>query len=324
MPTGLGHKTYIGLGQETTWGTPVARTKFLELVSGGDALVVNEQKILSQGVNAIGVRGDLEVAKGPVSVEGSLTVEHHYDGLEVLLKHALGAVTSSQPNAAGYPTVWSHVFTIADALPAGLTIEVARDVTAFIHEGCKITGLEFSLGGPDELLRMVLDLLGEDVATGSATSPAFPSVGRFNAPEALLKWNTVQLKVHQFSIKLDNKLDADRRFIGSRLRSEPIRGGGKIEVTGTFVAEFEDATLYNDFRNATNRALQVVFTGPAIGIQTRTYSLTLDCNVSQITDYPLNVDDEGRITVEVAFRSFRNATDNELKVTLQNLTAGPI
>jgi len=323
MPTGLGHKAYLGLGQETTWGTPVARTKFLELVSGGDTLVVNEQKIISQGVQGIGVRGDLEVAKGAISVEGSLTVEHTYDGLEVLLKHAFGAVTSTQPNAAGDPTVWQHVFTIADALPTGLTIEVARDLTAFIHEGCKITGVEFSVGGPDELLRLVLEVLGEDVATGSPTSPTFPAVGRFNAPEAVLKWNTAALKVSQFSIKLDNKLDADRRQIGARQRLEPVRSG-KIEVTGSFVAEFEDTTLLTDFRNATNRALQVKFTGPAIGVQTRTYEMTLDCNVSQITDYPLNVDDEGRITVEVAFRAFRNATDNELKVTLQNLTAGPV
>ena len=95
-------------------------------------------------------------------------------------------------------------------------------------------------------------------------------------------------------------------------------------MTGSFVAEFEDTTLFADFRAATSRILQVKFTGPAIGVQTRTYELTLDCNVSKLTDYPVTVDDEGRITVEVTFRAFRDATQKELKVTLQNLIASPI
>jgi len=323
MAIGLGHKSYIGVGDESVWGTPVARTKFLELVTGGDGLAVKEEKILVQGVKDIGVRGDIEVQQGAVSVEGSLTLEVPYDGAEKLFKHAFGSVASSQPNPGTDPTVWQHIFTIADALPAGMTIEVNRDVTAFVYEGCKVNSMEFSVGGPTELLRIVADLLGEDVATASATSPTFTSVNRFSAPQAVLLWNAVQLNVQQFSIKLDNKLDADRRFIGSRLRSEPLRSG-KIEVTGSFMAEFDSTAQYTDFRNGANRILKVTFTGPSIGVLTQKYTFLLECNVSQIMDYPVSVDDEGRITVEIQFRAFRDATSNELKLTLTNLTASPI
>jgi hypothetical protein len=323
MAIGLGHKSYIGFADESTWGTPVARTKFLELVTGGDGLAVKEEKILVQGVKDIGVRGDIEVQQGAVSVEGSLTFEVPYDGAEKFFKHAFGSVASSQPNAGTDPTVWQHIFTIADALPAGMTIEVNRDVTAFVYEGCKVNNMEFSVGGPTELLRIVADILGEDVTTASATSPTFTSVNRFSAPQAVLLWNAVQLNVQQFSIKLDNKLDADRRFLGSRLRSEPLRSG-KIEVTGSFVAEFDSTSQYTDFRNGTNRILKVTFTGPSIGVLTQKYTFLLECNVSQIMDYPVSVDDEGRITVEIQFRAFRDASNNELKLTLTNLTASPI
>lgn len=321
MPVGLGHKAVLGIGEESTYGTPVTRTKFLELVGGGDGLVVDEEKIESQSMKEIGVRGDYEVQQGSVDVKGTVTFEVPYDGAEKIFKHAFGSVATSQPDSGADPLVYQHIFTMADALPTGLTLEVDRDVTAFVYEGCKIASIEFSCGGPDELVRVAAEVIGEDVQTGSATSPTVPAVGFFSAPQADLKWNSTSVPVSAFSVKLNNNLDKDRRFLGSRLRKEPTRAGGKVEVTGTFKAEFESTTHFNDFRNATNRALQIKCTGPGIGAASRKYELTLDCAVTKLIEYPVTAENEGRIMVEVSFKAYRNATEKELKLTLQNLVS---
>lgn len=323
MPVGLGYKATLGIGEETTYGTTVARAKFLELVNGGDGLARVQPLVRTQSMRSVGVRGDIDVIQGLESVEGNLIFEMPYDGSEKMLKHAFGTVASSQPDGVGDPTVYQHIFTPADTLLTGLSLEIDRDLSAFLYAGCKVNTLELAVDA-DGLLRLTAGILGQDVTLVAATAPTLPAVGKFNGPQATtLTWNAVAIAARNVRLTLDNNLDAARYKIGSRLRLEPVRQG-KLRVTGSLTVEFDSTSVYSDFVNATSRALQIIFVGPAIGVAARTYKLTIDVLIAKLTAYPVTVSNEGRITVDVAFEGFRDATNKELKLTLQNLTASPV
>src|SRR3990167_1824724 len=143
---GFGHKVYVGLGEEATYGTPVTRTKFLDINS--ESLSLSHERVISGSLNQIGTRY-LRVANGLFRIAGDVTFDVPYYDWEFILKHALGAVATTGPADFAY----THSFRITDALPTGLTVEIYRDSesflgadddVAFIYEGCKVNSLSLS------------------------------------------------------------------------------------------------------------------------------------------------------------------------------------
>jgi len=90
MAPGLGFKGGIlGIGEEVVYGTAVARDRFIEMNS--DGLDTAEGRIHSAAIPDIAADSD-EVAQGAVDPAGSIEFEMRYEGMERLLKHAMGSV----------------------------------------------------------------------------------------------------------------------------------------------------------------------------------------------------------------------------------------
>ncbi|NOS67915.1 MAG: hypothetical protein HOO67_06180 [Candidatus Peribacteraceae bacterium] len=314
----FGHKSFIGIGAESTWGTAVARTKFLELVKGGDGIDLEEEAMLSNSIATIGHDEAKHYAQGKISVAGPLIFEFPEEGAELLLKNAFGSVATAVPG--GGTNSREHTFTIADALPTGLTVEIHKDAPggspSFIYSGCKVNQLEFAIG-LDDRLRCTAQIVGKDVAKGAKSSETLPTRRPFHFADAVCKWAGSQVEVSEAKITLNNNLDVERRFIGSRLIKEPIRGGSKVAVTFSFTMEFDSITQFDDWRAATKRVLELTFTGEIIE-GAIPYKLQLLCNVSRLTKAHPLINDGGRVTYEIAGMAFRDATDKELKAILTN------
>jgi len=94
MTIGLGLKgAILGFKSESVWGTPVTPTSFLELISG--KMTKNIQDVLSKAIpKEYNVSG--EHALGGIKAEGSFEHEVRYEGSEVLLLHAMGAVSTAE------------------------------------------------------------------------------------------------------------------------------------------------------------------------------------------------------------------------------------
>lgn len=315
MALGFGHESYIGIGEESTWGTSVARDKFFEYNSHG--LAVEERKLISPSLFRVGIHKD-RVVQGHVAVGGDINLNPQYGGGWLrLLKHGMGGLATIAVDPTNAANVRQHTFTIADSLPTGLSVEVDEDTTAFLLEGCKVSQLRFRIA-TESLLEVTASVIGQEVTTVTATSPTFATDPLIKDSDAVLTWNAGSVCVREAEVVLSNNLTADRRCLNDRFVKEPVRGA-KLAVTGRFVAEFENTTLYTDFRNGTNRALRLRFTGSAAQ-GSYNYEFDMQCNVSKLMSGGMPpVDDAGPIIVEHSFQAFRDATDNELKIIVINV-----
>jgi len=84
---------YIKIGEETTWGTEVARTNQIE-VESVDLSLSSEPKFVE--VISKAYTTDDEIYQGQVDVQGSFTYPMRYEGSEVLIKELLGADTVTE------------------------------------------------------------------------------------------------------------------------------------------------------------------------------------------------------------------------------------
>src|SRR5262249_46851663 len=113
MPLASGLAAQLGIVDESTYGTAVTVTRFYDFVSENVNLSVDR-------IEAKGLRAGARVLKsaqwvaGKKSIAGPVELEVWNKGYGLWLKHAFGAVTSTQPDSVGNPTVWDHTFTPGD------------------------------------------------------------------------------------------------------------------------------------------------------------------------------------------------------------------
>lgn len=94
MTLALGFKGGIlGVGEETEWGTAVARTKFMRLLS--EEITV-DQPPLESGSLPGNYFDDDDHTLGPVTAGGPAEIEMRYSGMELLFKHAMGSVSTAE------------------------------------------------------------------------------------------------------------------------------------------------------------------------------------------------------------------------------------
>lgn len=318
MALGMGYEGWLGMVSEAAWGTEVNRTKFLELLRGGDGLDITEEPLLSESVYNAGYDTITDFAQGSISAGGPISFEVPVEGAEVMLLHALGAVATTQPDVTSNPTVYQHIFTMVDQLDdgIGMSLEVNRDAASFVYTGCKVASIEFSTA-LNSFLKCNVGIIAKDgEVEGSPSTFVAPDKAPFTFVQGVLNWGGSPLSVVEATIALNNNLSADRRFIGSRYISEPVRAG-KAECTYSIVVEFDSTTQYTDFRAATSRALQLKFTGATI-TGAYAYDLQLDLALARHMHAMPLISDEGRITYQIVGRAFRNDSNNELKATLVN------
>src|SRR3990167_5944072 len=232
MGVGLGLTGFLGIGLESAYGTPVSRTNFYEI--NDESLAVEENKIESAALAAVGIR-NTKVAQGGINVSGDFSYDCQYSGAERLFKHAMGSVSSSQPDVTSNPTVWDHTFTIADDLPTSFTAEVFRGTEdfatepnkSFLYSGCRITNLNLSCG-VDDLLKMGVSMMGRDEGRVAKSTPSYNSSELAVYHQGVVRWNGGDVEASNFSIDIANALEA-RPKLGSRFTRQPKRSG-KLSV----------------------------------------------------------------------------------------------
>lgn len=311
----VGVGSFIGIGEQTGYTTTVAASKYVPMISDGDSVKRDDATIEGGSLQYVGYVST-RYRKGKRDVKGNEAVEVSYEGTELLWKHLFGSVATSQPNPGGQPTVYDHLFTLADTLPVGLTLEINRGGTSFFVQGAKVSQAEISLG-VDELMKLDLSFIGRDLDTNTASSPSYTTTGTFASPDVTLQWNGVQQDVRQFNVSINHGLDGDRYFIGSKLRKQPVRGD-RLEVTGSFDTEFQDATIFTDFKNATQRQLIISAVGDQIGATGYYYSWTMTIPIALLGDATPTVSGGGRILFSPSFKAYRTSSANELQLFIRN------
>jgi hypothetical protein len=257
----------IGFAAESTWGTRVAPTRFLEFVTEGFQLSI--ERIESRSIRAGNrvLRSDRWVADRR-GASGQVEWEVATRGFGLLFKHMLGAVATSTPG--GGVNTRDHTATLGDMDGLSLSIQVGRPdvggtVRPFDYTGAKITQWEISSGvGGLLALRTTFDARDEDTAQTLATA-SYPT------GQTLLSYvgGTVivggsQMDLTEFSLQGSNGLKTDRHLIrASTLKKEQVPAE-MVDLSGSLSAEFENLTPYNRFVNGTIASVVAKWEGPII------------------------------------------------------------
>ena len=313
MALSMGHKGgWFCFGAEATYGTADTRDQKLKLRRGSDSVVKTVERISSEEI-PYRYTDDSEDVLGNVSVGGSLAFSCQYEGYELIYKHALGTVSSSQPDVTNDPSTYQNTFTCAETLPTGMSFEIDCDTHEKLVEGGKITRIEWAVD-VNGLLICTITIIGEDMTlttspTGALSFPTAAFVKYSDEPSggAVVTYAGSAIDVSNLTWFFDNNL-AERRFLGSRLTKEPLRGG-KIDVGGSFTAEFDSTSEWDDFVAGTKRALVIQFDGATIDTNYE-YMQKFSFDAVKLTEGPMTVDDEGRITVDYTFKAFAEDSSN--------------
>jgi hypothetical protein len=295
----IGALSHIGIGKETTFGTPVAATDYIKFAS--ETLNESIEQVKSDILNA--VVDEAPYYEGMHTIAGDISFDVAPNILGFFLRSALGAPTTTTID--GPNNVYQHVFTPAQtnfatncALPP-YTFEINRDVgQAYQYTGCVVNELDFTVGVDKKILNAKASIIAKALALITKTTPSFPVQDAFTWNQAAITFNgstNTNFASIEFGVK--NELDARPTLDGTRTINRILRNG-KRSFPVKFTLELVDQTEYNLFRAQNEVALSIVLTGPVIAT-TNNYKLQIDIPKFHFNAFPVNVSGAGVITAAV-------------------------
>ena len=312
----FGHRAVFGFGPETTWGTLVGPTKFLELEPGGFGIQLQQKTIVKPTQNTVRQR---YYGPGKRSWNGPVAGYLPYQGAEYLFYYAMGGTVTSALVASG---VYTNTFTLGDTLPAGLSIYWSPDytalATAYGYSGGFIKSLTLTQEH-ENFIKFAVDLEGSDETSVSQSTPTYPTFNGVHWGQVTtLTIGAVSYNCYMAEFKLENALADGRYKLGQRTRVGMGRSGVR-KVSGKIQIELDQTTAYALFQNFTETSINAVWTGLIAGGSTPfQFSITLPRVVFQGSSP--KVSGLGPITLELPFESLYTGAADEIQVVMQNLT----
>jgi len=318
-----GRLAHIGIGKETTWGTPVAAEDYVRFVS--ESLVEETEELTGESIRA--TRDHPDSKQGLISVAGDIELEVYPGTIGYFLRSIFGDPTSQ---LVGASNAYQHEFIPSDT-PfnddcAGwpYTLEIYRDLDqADQYAGCVVNALSFSFGVGQKILRATAGIIGKERASIAKTSPSF-------ADEDVFTWNQATIQIGGAE---NNNLESLELSFEAGLEAIPLLNGTKrvakivpsdfrtAAISGTF-GVVSDHTEYDKYIGWTTQAWQIKFEGATIE-DTYKYTLQFDFPKVLYRTFPINVGGPGRITVGFEAKPERDESQGYMvKVTLINTKTG--
>jgi hypothetical protein len=312
MP-GIGIFSHLGVGKEVAWGTPIAATAYLPLISES---IVNEiEQVMEPELR--GIADEPPQYEGLHSVKGDVVVLCKPSTLGYLLRSCLGAPASG----AGPP--YTHVFTPTNTafsatceLPP-YTLEIDRDVaSAFQYAGCVVDSLEISFSTTDKLLRATASILGKSVALIAPTAVSHEAADPFLWKEASFTLGGGAITtIESFSIRFSNNLVGVESLNATELISRIDRNGFRVfDINLTFPVL--DTTEYTRFEAQGETTLEVDI------VKDANNELKFETSKLRYVAYPLGTAGPERRTVAISAKGkYDSALGGGVIATLKNTTA---
>ncbi len=259
MAIASGIAAQLGVKAETTYGTSVTPDRFYEFVSESleadigviDAPQLGGGRFLRSDRTKKFIRGG----------KGALELVVMNKGFGLLFEHMLGSNTVT---GAGDDKTQTIVPDAAALKGKSLTIQAGKPdisgtVQPFTFTGCKIVDWELKCA-LEEALKLALTIDAKTVVTSTALAAATYTATQemFIFTEGALTIGGTAISVKNASIKGNNALATDRRFLGNA-KKEPL-ANGLADISGTLEGEFEDLTRYAAFVAGTQAQLVLTFT----------------------------------------------------------------
>lgn len=295
----------IGIKKETTYGTAVTVDHFPEFLS--ESFEFKPSWMIGKGLRPGSRVSRVERrVMGQNWCEGDLELEACSRGIGIFFEALMGKVTST---IIGAGPAYQHNYELTDTDPfpsytiqKGIPLMNGGAVQPHTFYGASCTKGSITAGtGEVVKLRTSWNAKGFDTTTAyAATSYIVTGQELFNffqgtltlggtvvnpTATALASGGTVVNNVLDFSLDIDNKLDATGFAFGSGGKQARRPHIGYTEITGKITAEFDSVTLRDLYRDNTAIAATLTFT-TATELQSGVF------NTLQITIPNLKLDGE--------------------------------
>ena len=280
-----GRGAAIGFALEDTYGTAKSpRTNWRPLISSSLTRTIEK---VPRPVLRVGSAGAMRRRHYVQSdgVSGSFSVEGQYNSIGILLEHLLGA--SSTTGSGPY----THVYTIADDVPLGLTIENNRGTgTSEILEGCRLNS--------------------GTIAVSAGGTPNFSTTDApiLHSHAGSLSWDTKTYDLIDMSLTVNNAL-AVRQHLGSTVTKKPLRSDFQsIELSVTIEVDDE---LYAEYISDLEDDCSITFTSGS-------NSFAIELQNAYISSASDPISDANVVRQSLTFVGQSDGTDEGLKITVVN------
>ena len=285
---------YVGIAKETTFGTAVAATDYFEIMSENLSETIDRFPTR----NAFGGFYEPDDYAGARRVAGDLVMFGHPVSIGHLLKAAFNTISGSAVLSGFLHT--SKFISTKSEFAAGVagqpfTLEVHRDVTSsHQYAGAICNRLQLSLA-PNQDLRVTAGWIAQAGSLIAKTSPTFPG-----SPTDPFTFETASLSIagaatarwESFNMTVNNNLDGILALNASQNIAR-VRRRGPQEVRISGVLDFTDVAEYLDFKNQTERQIQLNLT------RANSFSLLIDAPRFVYTTFPTGIPGRDRLTVGV-------------------------
>ncbi|MGW2226794.1 phage tail tube protein [Streptomyces formicae] len=271
MAIGSGLGAQLGIAAETTYGTFVAPSKFIEFTK--ESLVLKKTTAQSAGIAAgrlLALSSRRVLTRREVA--GSIDLEVTNKGMGLLLQALMG--TSVTPVQQGAGPAYLQTHTLADTAGKSLTIQkgvplTTGTVTDKTFLGCKVTSAEFSceVGG---MLTASYEFDGKDCDEGQTLAAAsYANMAPFHFGQMALKTGSFGAEtaldgIRKVSCKVERPQETERFYAGqSGLKKEPI-SNDQVKITGNLESDYVATTLDDLHTSDAATSLVWEFVGPNI------------------------------------------------------------
>ncbi|MFI8531803.1 phage tail tube protein [Streptomyces aquilus] len=283
MAIGSGLGAQLGIAAESSYGTFLAPTKFVEFTK--ESLALKKTTAQSAGIAAgrlMALSSRRVVTRREVS--GSFDMEVSNKGMGLLLQTLMG--TTVTPVQQGATAAYLQTHTLASVAGKSLTIQkgvplTSGTVTDKTFIGCKITSGEFSCG-VGEMLTGTFEIDGKDCDESQTLAAAsYSNMSPFHFGQMALKTGTFGAEtaldgIRKVNCKIERPQDVDRFYANQvALKKEPIEND-QVKITGSLETDYVATTL--DDLHTSDGATSLVweFVGPLIASTFfETFRLTL-------------------------------------------------
>lgn len=260
--------------------------------------------------------------RSKASIEGPVTLQGQFNGFITLLKHAFGAVESTEIGSSG---VWEHDFTLTDALPAGLTVYLkpgdGNYGKWFRYCGMKQDKLSITQDS-EKFLTFVPDFIGKDLAKVFGPNFIDPPY-EFNQIDyemlTSLTLNGSAIKGRMTEFVLENSIDKEDYVLGSNKRDGAGRGSYR-KVTGKILVDLDGDEIYALYTNLTPTKIVATWEGGAIFGNPDKFTFKITCTKCKFSGTTPAIKGAGLITMELPFEAYFDPEDggNEIYAYLKN------
>lgn len=337
MTTRSGLDSQFGFAAETTWGTAVTPTKFVEY--DDEDFVLNSTWLENEGLAAGRVfKRVTRVGISRYDVNGQVTIKHPNKGMGVLWKHCMGSAITT-PTQIAATTAYKQIHTYSARVGLGLTVQIGRPepgsgtVVPFTYAGCKVSSWEFSVSD-GEAAKLVINFDGksETTATGLAAASystnqiifTFKDATNFklggtastaSGETTIAGGVAVAAIINNFTIRGEVPLAGERYGLGNAGFKAQQLENDYPTITGSFDAEFANTELYALYANASTTALQLdLSNGDAGG--GNPFLLSFIAPAIKTKTAKPSVDGPGLVRQATEFEAYDDGTNPTLQVKL--------